>query len=108
MRAETRFSGTPVGFSRLEPGPAPWAGWPPLRSRITLKNYPWIEIVAASGWGKPEGDVMPEGATFIGKPFSAQWSVSIFARRCRTVRSLSRLDRRFEAVLPLLDLTLLG
>ena len=35
-------------------------------------DYPWIEIVISSGRLKPDGDDMPDGATFIGKPFSAQ------------------------------------
>lgn len=41
-------------------------------ARHVADHWPWIEIVISSGRVKPaEGD-MPPGATFIGKPFSAQ------------------------------------
>lgn len=35
------------------------------------KHWPWIEIVIASGHVRPEPGDMPDGATFIAKPFSA-------------------------------------
>ncbi|WP_235511967.1 MULTISPECIES: response regulator [unclassified Sphingomonas] len=41
-------------------------------ARHVAKNYPWIEIVIASGRIKPEGGDMPDRATFLSKPFSAQ------------------------------------
>ncbi len=41
-------------------------------ARHVAATYPWIEIVIASGRIKPEQGDMPERATFLGKPFSAQ------------------------------------
>lgn len=40
-------------------------------ARHVANTYPWIEIVIASGRMKPAAGDMPDGATFIGKPFSA-------------------------------------
>lgn len=34
-------------------------------------HWPWIEIVIASGHVRPKPGDMPEGATFLSKPFSA-------------------------------------
>lgn len=41
-------------------------------ARHVADNYPWIEIVIASGRIKPEPGDMPDRATFLGKPFTAQ------------------------------------
>lgn len=41
-------------------------------ARHVAENYPWIEIVIASGRLRPETGDMPDRATFLGKPFSAQ------------------------------------
>ena len=41
-------------------------------ARHVSQTYPWIEIVIASGNIKPADGDMPENATFLGKPFSAQ------------------------------------
>lgn len=41
-------------------------------ARHVAEVYPWIEIVIASGRLTPTGGDMPERATFLGKPFSAQ------------------------------------
>jgi DNA-binding NtrC family response regulator len=41
-------------------------------ARHVSSTYPWIEIVIASGRITPDAGDMPDGATFLGKPFSAQ------------------------------------
>lgn len=41
-------------------------------ARHVEREWPHIEIVIASGRMKPEPGDMPEKATFIGKPFSAE------------------------------------
>ena len=41
-------------------------------ARHVAENYPWIEIVIASGRVRPETGDMPEKATFLSKPFTAQ------------------------------------
>ncbi|WP_231370357.1 response regulator [Sphingomonas phyllosphaerae] len=41
-------------------------------ARHVAEVYPWIEIVIASGQVKPTAGDMPENATFLSKPFSAQ------------------------------------
>ena len=41
-------------------------------ARRTADAYPHISIVVASGRIEPGPDDMPEGARFIGKPFSAE------------------------------------
>lgn len=41
-------------------------------ARHVAENYPWIEIVIASGRVSPEPGNMPEKATFIAKPFTTQ------------------------------------
>lgn len=41
-------------------------------ARHVAENYPWIEIVIASGRMKPSDTDMPAKATFLAKPFSAQ------------------------------------
>lgn len=41
-------------------------------ARHVATEYPWIEIVISSGRISPKAGEMPQGATFIGKPFSAQ------------------------------------
>jgi len=40
-------------------------------ARHVASTYPWIEIVIASGRIQPEAGDMPDGATFLPKPFSA-------------------------------------
>ncbi|KHL25450.1 histidine kinase [Croceibacterium mercuriale] len=40
-------------------------------ARHVAENYPWIEIVIASGQISPEAGDMPEKATFLSKPFTA-------------------------------------
>jgi CheY-like chemotaxis protein len=39
-------------------------------ARHVAENYPWIEIVIASGHVSPEANDMPAKATFISKPFN--------------------------------------
>ncbi|WP_312487346.1 response regulator [Sphingomonas sp.] len=41
-------------------------------ARHVAEHYPWIEIVIASGRIKPMPGDMPDKATFISKPFTAQ------------------------------------
>lgn len=41
-------------------------------SRYVVRYWPEIEIVVASGRTSPEDGDMPEKATFISKPFSAE------------------------------------
>ena len=41
-------------------------------ARRTAESWPHIAVVVASGNAKPGPGDMPEGATFIGKPFSAE------------------------------------
>ena len=41
-------------------------------ARQTAERWPHIAVVVASGNAKPGPGDMPEGATFIGKPFSAE------------------------------------
>lgn len=41
-------------------------------ARKVAEAYPHISIVVASGQTKPGPDDMPDGARFIGKPFSAK------------------------------------
>lgn len=41
-------------------------------ARHVAENWPWIEIVIASGRRLPNLGDMPEKATFIGKPFNHQ------------------------------------
>ena len=41
-------------------------------ARHVAENYPWIEIVIASGRVSPAPGDMPDEATFISKPFTAQ------------------------------------
>ena len=41
-------------------------------ARRTAKSWPHIAVVVASGNAKPGPGDLPEGATFIGKPFSAE------------------------------------
>jgi len=40
-------------------------------ARHVAEQYPWIEVVIASGKMRPSEGEMPPGATFIAKPFSA-------------------------------------
>lgn len=40
-------------------------------ARHVAENYPWIEIVIASGRVSPGNDDMPGKATFLSKPFTA-------------------------------------
>ena len=40
-------------------------------ARETARHWPHISILVASGQRKPGPDDMPEGAHFVGKPFSA-------------------------------------
>lgn len=40
-------------------------------ARHVAENYPWIEIVIASGRVSPGPGDMPEKATFLSKPFTA-------------------------------------
>ena len=41
-------------------------------ARETARQWPHISIVVASGQAQPEPGDLPEGARFIGKPFSAE------------------------------------
>ncbi|AWN51077.1 response regulator [Methylobacterium sp. 17Sr1-1] len=41
-------------------------------ARHTAAHWPHISIVVASGRAQPGPDDMPEGARFVGKPFSAE------------------------------------
>jgi DNA-binding NtrC family response regulator len=41
-------------------------------ARQTNERWPHIAVVVASGRAAPEPGDLPEGATFIGKPFSAE------------------------------------
>lgn len=41
-------------------------------ARRAAEIYPWIEIVIASGRVRPQPGDLPENATFISKPFTAQ------------------------------------
>lgn len=41
-------------------------------ARHVAEHYPWIEIVIASGRVTPEPGDMPDKATFVSKPFTAQ------------------------------------
>ncbi|WP_313898979.1 response regulator [Methylobacterium sp. J-059] len=41
-------------------------------ARTTSRRWPDISIVVASGGVKPGPDDLPEGAVFLGKPFSAE------------------------------------
>lgn len=41
-------------------------------ARQTAERWPHIAVVVASGQAKPGLGDLPEGATFIGKPFSAE------------------------------------
>lgn len=41
-------------------------------ARRTAERFPHVAIVVASGEAKPGPDDLPEGATFIAKPFSAE------------------------------------
>ncbi|MCJ2010999.1 response regulator [Methylobacterium sp. J-076] len=41
-------------------------------ARQTSERWPHIAVVVASGDAKPGPGDLPEGATFIGKPFSAE------------------------------------
>ncbi|KAA0115680.1 response regulator [Methylobacterium sp. P1-11] len=41
-------------------------------ARQTAERWPHIAVVVASGQAEPGPDELPEGATFIGKPFSAE------------------------------------
>lgn len=41
-------------------------------ARQCAKDWPRIKILVASGQAKPQPGDMPEGAVFIGKPFSAE------------------------------------
>jgi DNA-binding NtrC family response regulator len=41
-------------------------------ARETARRWPHIAIVVASGEVQPGSDDMPEGARFIGKPFTAE------------------------------------
>src|SRR3982751_3913605 len=41
-------------------------------ARHVAEHYPWIEIVIGSGHVSPEVGDMPEKATFLSKPFTAQ------------------------------------
>jgi len=41
-------------------------------ARHVAEHYPWIDIVIASGRTKPGPGDMPEKATFIAKPYSAE------------------------------------
>ena len=41
-------------------------------ARKTNERWPHIAVVVASGQAQPEPGDLPEGATFIGKPFSAE------------------------------------
>lgn len=41
-------------------------------ARRTAERFPHVAIVVASGLAKPEPGDLPDGATFIAKPFSAE------------------------------------
>ncbi len=41
-------------------------------ARETARRWPHISIVVASGQAKPQPGDLPDGALFLGKPFSAQ------------------------------------
>ena len=41
-------------------------------ARLTAERWPAISIIVSSGLANPDPDLMPEGAIFVRKPFSAE------------------------------------
>ena len=41
-------------------------------ARLTAERWPAISILVSSGLANPDPDLMPEGAIFVRKPFSAE------------------------------------